>query len=187
MSEKGTDREKWDTPPGHFGSKTDEWSTPPELLRSLEKAVGGFDLDPCSGAERKSIAEQTYTAEDDGLKQAWFGTVWCNPPYSDMESWMQKAVNESNREDVDLVLVLAPARTSTQWFHKYATKADAVAFLEGRLTFGDPREQVRNAPFPSIIAVFGEYPEDLGDTLDRRGMVYRSDQRDQRTQQTVIA
>lgn len=179
--------EKWDTPPGHFGSQTDEWATPPELLRALDEAVSGFDLDPCSGAEQQCIADSRYTAEDDGLSEAWFGTVWVNPPYSDMDRWMRKAVNESHREDVGTILVLAPARTSTQWFHNYASKATATGFIEGRLTFGDPRDQVRNAPFPSIICVFGDAPDPLMDLLDRKGIVYRSEDREQRTEQQVIA
>lgn len=174
--------DQWDTPPGHFGSETDEWATPPQLLRALDAAVGGFDLDPCSGAEERSIAAEAYTVEDDGLMQAWHGRVWCNPPYSAMEDWMAKAVAE--RERTDSILVLAPARTSTQWFHNHATKADVLAFLEGRLTFGTDR--LANAPFPSLIAVFGECPDPLRETLDRRGAVYGADQLAARTTQTEI-
>lgn len=187
VSGNETPREKWETPPDHFESETDEWATPPELLRPLDSAVGGFDLDPCSGAERKSIATETYTEADDGLTQAWHGTVWANPPYSDMEAWMRKAVGESNKDGVDLILVLAPARTSTQWFHKYATKAAALTFIEGRLTFGDPRDQVRNAPFPSLLAAFGTVPEPLYETLDRHGVVFDDSQRSVRTEQVKLA
>lgn len=188
MSEpQETGSDQWDTPPGHFDSDTDEWATPPSLLRPLADAVGGFDLDPCSGAEEKSIAEETYTAEDDGLTSPWFGTVWCNPPYSDMEAWMRRAVDQSNREETDLILVLAPARTSTQWFHDYAVEADLLAFLEGRLTFGNPREQVRNAPFPSLIAAFGDVPWELVEALDRRGAIYDQDSHQEHTEQKRLA
>lgn len=178
---------QWDTPPDHFGSKTDAWATPPDLLRPLDDAVGGFDLDPCSGAERQCIAEERYTKEDDGLSQPWFGAVWCNPPYSDMEGWIRKALDESHRDAVKTVVVLAPARTSTQWFHRYAAKASVLAFIEGRLTFGDKRDQVRNAPFPSILATFGECPDALLETLERKGLVFDQADRWQRTVQEGLA
>lgn len=176
----------WDTPPGHFGSDTNEWATPVELLRPLDAAVDGFDLDPCSGAEARSIADEQYTECDDGLSKAWFGSIWVNPPYSDMEDWMRKALDESHRDDVETILVLAPARTSTQWFHRYATQATVLAFIEGRLTFGNPDDQVRNAPFPSLIAVFGTANDDLLETLERQGVVYSHDRRFQTTRQVVL-
>ena len=67
----------------HWSDESDEWATPPSLLRPLDEAVGGFDLDPCSGAEERSIAPETYTESDDGLSKLWHGRVWVNPPYSD--------------------------------------------------------------------------------------------------------
>lgn len=55
----------------------DEWLTPPEIIRSL----GEFDLDPCSPINRPwDTALNHYTIIDNGLKQQWYGRVWCNPP-----------------------------------------------------------------------------------------------------------
>jgi len=53
--------------------QTDEWLTPPEVL----KALGGFDLDPCCPVDmarhRKpwSTAEIMLSVEDDGLDWDW--------------------------------------------------------------------------------------------------------------------
>lgn len=167
----------------HFSSETDEWATPPELLRPLADAVGGFDLDPCSGAERKSIASDTYTKADDGLAQKWFGAVWMNPPYSEIADWMEKASTEVRREQVDSVIALVPARTSTQWFHNYAAEASAIAFVEGRLQFGDADN---SAPFPSAVVVFGDVEDDVYSFLSNRGMVFHDYGREQRTEQTRL-
>lgn len=63
---------------GHRNPKmeTDEWLTPPDLLEKL----GSFDLDVCSPINRPwDTAGQHYNILDDGLKQKWFGRVWCNP------------------------------------------------------------------------------------------------------------
>lgn len=167
----------------HWSSDTDEWATPPDLLRPLNHAVGGFDLDPCSGAEERSIARETYTAEDDGLSQNWAGRVWMNPPYSDVADWMEKAHLEALGGDVECVVTLVPARTSTQWYHNWASEASALCFLEGRLSFGDADN---SAPFPSLIAVFGAVPDALEAALDRRGAVFRQQQRAQRTVQATL-
>ena len=44
--------------------KTDEWLTPPEII----KALGPFDLDPCSPINRPwDTARKHYTIENNGL------------------------------------------------------------------------------------------------------------------------
>ena len=59
-------------------SATDVWLTPPHIF----EALGPFDLDPCASEDRPwDTAKVHYTMKDDGLKQAWSGRVWCNPPY----------------------------------------------------------------------------------------------------------
>jgi len=168
----------------HWSDESDEWATPPSLLRPLDEAVGGFDLDPCSGAEERSIAPETYTESDDGLSKRWHGRVWCNPPYSDVEDWLEKARFEIGRDDVELVLVLLPARTSTQWFHRFAVESTAICFLEGRLRFGDASD---DAPFPSILIAYGDLSDGLYQTLVDLGTVYVDGERYQPTRQIELA
>ncbi|QLH85035.1 adenine methyltransferase [Halosimplex pelagicum] len=167
----------------HWSDESDEWATPPSLLRPLDDAVRGFDLDPCSGAEARSIAPETYTEEDDGLARRWFGTVWCNPPYSDAADWIEKARNESRRDEVEVVLVLLPARTSTQWFQKFAATATALCFIEGRLRFGDAED---DAPFPSVLLAFGDVSGELYDFLQKRGAVFIDGERYSPTRQVTL-
>jgi len=167
----------------HWSSDSDEWATPPELLRPLDDAVDGFDLDPCSGAEERSVAAETYTQDDDGLAQHWHGAVWCNPPYSDVAAWMEKARIEARRDAVDVVIVLVPARTSTQWFHKFASYAVALCFIEGRLSFGDAEN---SAPFPSMLLAFGDVPETVVDAFDDRGAVFVDGERFTPTRQVTL-
>ena len=63
---------------GKSSTGKNEWLTPPCLLDRL----GEFDLDPCSPVNRPwDTARHHYTVEDDGLRQPWFGRVFCNPPY----------------------------------------------------------------------------------------------------------
>lgn len=155
----------------------DEYATPGKLWRPLSNAVGGFDLDPASGAESTPIAPNRYTKEDDGLTKAWHGWVFVNPPWSTngdgsaKDRWLRKARGEANRDDVDGVVLLLPVSSSAHWFHDHVLNAEVVCFVgPGRIPFegGD-----RNPSFEMLIAVFGSAPDDLVDALDSLGAVIR--------------
>ena len=164
-------------------SKTDEWATPPEFLRPLAEAVGGFDLDAAAGAEESPIAESVYTEDDDGLAQPWFGTVWVNPPYSDMEQWTEKVVSELHRDDVDTILYLCKDDTSTNWWHTAVGEASAVGMIDYRLSFGGGSS---SAPFASHVFVFGDVNNAVLDVLSRRGTVFTTDHIHEDTTQSKL-
>jgi phage N-6-adenine-methyltransferase len=153
-------------------SESDEWATPPSFVRPLADAIGGFDVDPAAGAETSPIADVAFTESDDGLSQPWHGDVWCNPPYSDMADWTAKAVSESRRGDVDSITYLVKGDSSTDWWHRAASAADAVAMIDHRLSFGGGGDA---APFASHVFIFGDVPGDVYRVLERRGAVFRAD------------
>ena len=131
----------------HFMSKQSDWATPQCLCEGLN-AVFGFELDVCATSENAKC-KRVFTPDDDGLKQAWTGTCWMNPPYGrEIGSWMRKAF-ESSLSGA-LVVCLVPARTDTQWWHKYAMRGE-IRYLRGRLKFGTSSN---SAPFPSAIVIF---------------------------------
>ncbi len=107
----------------------DEWLTPPHIL----KAIGPFDLDPCSPINRPwDTAKNHFTINDDGLKQPWGGQrVFLNPPYGKFVwQWLDKLSQHKNG------IALIFSRTGTEQFHRTVwEKADALLFLEGRLHF----------------------------------------------------
>lgn len=152
---------------GLFTSQeTDEWSSPREVVEPIAESIGGFALDPCSGAEQSPFADETYTEDDDGLSQPWHGDVWVNPPYSDMSTWTEKAVAESERGDVKRVVYLCKGDSSTQWWQSAIEQATAVCAIDGRLSFGDGGN---SAPFASHIFVFGALSDGLTDALRDQG------------------
>ena len=128
---------------------TDVWLTPPSIL----KALGEFDLDPCTSLDRPwDTAKHHFTIEDDGLAQDWFGRVWCNPPYGPgMAPFLNKMVKHGNG------IVLIFARTETKAFFEYVwDKADAILFIKGRLRFHTPDGGLGGtAGSPSVLIAYG--------------------------------
>lgn len=107
---------------------TTVWLTPPEII----KALGEFDLDPCSPINRPwDTAKKHYTEEDNGLIQPWEGRVWCNPPYGNEAAvWLNKCAEHKN------AIALVFARTETKmFFNSVWDKAVAMLFIKGRLNF----------------------------------------------------
>jgi phage N-6-adenine-methyltransferase len=133
----------------HFSSRTYLWETPQWFFDVLNREFN-FDLDVCAIPANAKCA-RFYTPEVDGLRQAWRGVCWMNPPYGrEIGLWMRKAY-ESSLEGATVVC-LVPARTDTAWWHEFAVKASEIRFLRGRLKFGGSQN---SAPFPSAVVIFG--------------------------------
>lgn len=143
-------------------SISSEWETPQELYEKLDKEFH-FTLDPCC-QEYNHKCDKYYTAEVDGLNQDWRGEiVFCNPPYGhEIKFWVEKCFREGQHPDTTVVMLI-PARTDTQWFHKYILGKAEVRFLQGRLKFinrmlpswrEDGNFKISPAPFPSMVVIF---------------------------------
>lgn len=132
-----------------FSSTSDEWSTPQNMFDELDKEFR-FTLDPCA-ADDNHKCDKYFTLENDGLSENWGGyRVFCNPPYSEIDKWVEKAYRET-RNDNTLVVLLIPSRTDTRYFHNYIYQRAEIRFVKGRLKFGDGKG---SAPFPSMIVIF---------------------------------
>lgn len=132
-----------------FSSKSDEWATPQGVFDRLD-AEFHFNLDPCATSDNHKCPRY-YTAADDGLKKNWGGCrVFCNPPYSQIGAWVEKAYRETRTDDT-IVVLLIPARTDTRYFHDFIYNRAEVRFIKGRLKFNDSKNC---APFPSMLVIF---------------------------------
>ena len=134
-----------------FSSQTDQWATPQDFFDKLNQEFR-FSLDPCADAFNHKC-ERYFTKDDNGLNQDWGGeTVFCNPPYGrEIGKWVEKCFTEVYCKNCECAVMLIPARTDTQWFHKYINHKAEVRFIKGRLKFGDSKNP---APFPSMVVVF---------------------------------
>lgn len=132
-----------------FSSNSDEWETPQNLFDELNREFN-FDLDVCATSDNHKCPVY-FTKEDNGLSKNWGGyRVWLNPPYSEIDKWVEKAYRET-RNDNTVVVMLIPSRTDTRYFHNYIYQRTEIRFVKGRLHFNDSKG---GAPFPSMIVVF---------------------------------
>lgn len=136
-------------PAVHTARGSVEWPTPRDFFDALDREFH-FDLDPCATPDNAKCARY-FTAADDGLAQRWTGTVFVNPPFRDCGLWVEKAHEESRRGAT--VVCLVPSRTDTDWWHRYAVRAE-IRWIRGRLRFN---AQV-NAPFACCLLVFRPGP-----------------------------
>jgi phage N-6-adenine-methyltransferase len=154
--------------PTPWSSALDERYTLREDVQWALGKVGAkrFDLD-VAACEESHHAEVWYSREDDGLVKPWFGNVWCNPPYSDIEPWVAKAWAslEMTHRGVKSVSMLLPAtRTEQPWWQKliepHRDKSPRLTshFLPGRTRFGLPGNPlgigVGSPPFACVLLIF---------------------------------
>lgn len=118
----------------------DDRATTPEVFDPIAARLGPFSIDVAAAAHNTKCA-RFYDLEDDGLDQAWFGErVWCNPPYSRIRPWVEKAWAEHTYAEV-IVMLLPANRTEQTWWQElvepYRDRGSAltVEFMPGRLRF----------------------------------------------------
>lgn len=138
----------------------DDRATPPELFGPLHERFG-FTLDACASPHNAKLPRYR-SIEDDGLTTDWTGErVWCNPPYSNIRPWVEKAANS----DAELVVMLLPAnRTEQGWWQDLIEPVRdrggrcRVEFIRNRQRFirADRSEIVPNErpPFGVCLVIF---------------------------------
>jgi hypothetical protein len=155
----------------------DSVATSPELWRPLDRHLDGFDLDPAAGCEPTPIAEERYTAEDDGLSSPWFGTVWLNPPFSEKMPWYRRLATQCEIGNVNRAAAVAAIDLSTDWFHDHFSTADIILFLNGRdwyIGHGD------SPSFSTMIGLWNPTPDAI-EWAKTMGTVARMDTDDNNT------
>jgi phage N-6-adenine-methyltransferase len=130
-------------------SAVDDRATTWEVFNPLQERFH-FTIDVAASHENKKLPRY-FDALQDGLEQSWAGErVWCNPPHSDIGSWVLKAWDEwqgtYHRDEAELIVMLLPAnRTEQKWWQQSVEpwrdrqgEFLRVEFLPGRLRFLAP-------------------------------------------------
>lgn len=125
----------------------DDRATTPEVFEPLQERFG-FTVDVAAAAHNTKC-ERFFSIDQDGLQQPWSGErVWCNPPYSNITPWLEKAWGEFEDCPVagrfaELIVMLVPANRTEQkwwqeWVEPYRDRPGSplrTEFLKGRLRF----------------------------------------------------
>lgn len=135
----------------------------------------GFTLDVAAAAHNAKCSDY-LTLEDDALTSDWktaygdVSRVWCNPPYSGLKAWLEKAWEQWTKGHCDLIVMLVPAnRTEQVWWQDYVepfrdgnSKCEyrlSVEFLRGRMRFDRPQAVIGpkgdRPPFGCCLLIWG--------------------------------
>lgn len=132
----------------HGGS--DCWRTPSLLFRNLHREFS-FSMD--GAATKHDTLLPRFT--DDISRQSWVGEkVFCNPPYSDIPSFLVKA------SEADLAVFLIPYRPHTTYWLKHIFTnplCHEIRILHRSVRYLPPagrRGDVLRSPFASAIVIF---------------------------------
>lgn len=142
----------------------DDRETDPRLWEAWHQRFA-FTVDAAADHHNAKLPRY-WTRHDDGLTQDWAAErVWCNPPYSDIEPWIRKALTSHAK----LVVLLIPANRTEQrfWQELVEPNRDApgapirVEFIRGRPRFLRPGEEQidRNARPPFGVCLLIVTPE----------------------------
>lgn len=120
--------------------EVDDRGTEPTFWAGLNDRFH-FTLD-VAAAPHNAKCERYFTRADNGLEKSWRGeSVWCNPPYSDLAAWVDKAWREYLYAQ-GIVMLVPANRTEQGWWQDYVEpRRDRpisplrVEFLRGRLRF----------------------------------------------------
>ena len=144
-----------------------EWQTPDDFY-SVLCAEFGFQVDAAASPEN-ARCHYILTPEDDALSDdiAWITEgrhmldsgdiyrIYCNPPYTNVLPWVEKAHAEAQKSPSAVVCLVAHAGLATEWFARAVELATEIRLCRPRIQFVAPPgvQQSSNAR-DSVVMVF---------------------------------
>jgi hypothetical protein len=128
--------------------------------------VTEYDLD-VAACEESHHAHLWYGVAENGLSLPWFGDVFCNPPWDDIEPWVQKAWAEFERPRgpegdsllASISMLLPGDRTHRPWWRMLVEPVRdrggvlTVHFAPERFPYGGPgNPEGIGAPEPNFTS-----------------------------------
>ncbi len=138
------------------GKSRQDYGTPPEMIRAVQRRFGQLDVDLAAGEENRK-APRYVTKETDSLSLDWeidFPTenCWLNPPFADIAPWAKKCAAYAKHGGPGRIFLLVPASVGSNWYAEHVHRKAYVIALQGRITF-----EGETSPYPKdcILAVYG--------------------------------
>lgn len=122
---------------------SDNYATPKKFYDKINNEFN-FNYDPCP-----------YKSDFDGLHENWNGNIYVNPPYSGIEPFIKKGIEEIQKGNAKKCVYLIPIRSDTKyWSDLIMNYACEIRFVKGRLNFNESKSP---APFPCVLVIFDKY------------------------------
>lgn len=141
----------------------DDRALPSEDFQTLQRRFR-FSLDAAASPQNAKLP-RFFSAENCGLTNGWRGErVYCNPPYSSIRPWVEKAWAECSTAEL-IVLLLPANRTEQAWWQELIEPLRdrqgsplRTEFMRGRLRFLHPEaDQIRpneRPPFGCLLCIW---------------------------------
>ena len=115
----------------------DEWCTPPQVVEYVRRLLGGIDFDTaCTGSNAVSEPIWLLNASskgffsNDALFVQWRGRCFLNPPYSDINPWINHAIVCKDA----ITACLIPSPNGEDRFERLCANSHEIQIV-GRLAF----------------------------------------------------
>ena len=111
----------------------DSWRTPKQVFDWLNR-IYHFGYDTACTHEN-ALAMPVWHGEQsaDALATDWIGSLFCNPPYSDIGPWVDKAICSAECGATTVMLIPSP---NGETYHAKALRhAKRLILINGRLAF----------------------------------------------------
>lgn len=141
----------------------DERITPAKVFDPLH-AEFAFTLDAAANGDNRKMP-RFHSLATNGLEQPWADErVWCNPPYSAIRPWVEKAWEE-HRAGCETIVMLLPAnRTEQAWWQdliepfRDGRGPIETRFYRSRFNFGLPNNPEgkfnSSPPFGCVLVIW---------------------------------
>lgn len=157
-----------------------EWYTPADYIECVHAVLGEIDLDPASSEQANEIvkAHVFYDKSDDGLKQAWKGKAFMNPPFQAklIAPFIEKLLYHFGEEEVTEAVLLVNSCTETAWFQDCLEKASAFCFPSERVKFYTPltvKRPRQESHRPQTFFYFGDNIDQFVKVFQAKGFTIR--------------
>jgi len=133
-------------------AERDTWRTPEYILMYTEKVVGEIDFDTaCDDSNAVAMPITNNYSHSDALNAEWFGVCWCNPPYSNITPWIEKAIASKS-----ITVMLIPSPNGESYYSELIKNSHEIA-IQGRISFigADGKPKNGNTRGSSLFIING--------------------------------
>lgn len=151
----------------------DYWETPDYLYNWIDKRYG-IEIDLACTSENCKAANGFYADKDWNAFDYEWGKLanvgFCNPPYSDIDPWLNKALNERDMYDFTTVFVIPMPNGERR--DSMIFQADRLWFIRDRISFihADIKKVGPGNTRGTIIAVYGGWDRGVS-CIDRQTII----------------